>query len=175
MLTIICQHLYAQEFMGIKPEGKLDVVLANFQKKGFKLKAKKDLVLQMDGSMNNTPVEFFAYFTPITKVCWKFVVYLPEQRNWANIKQEYLDYRKVLVDKYGEPEKTYDFFSSPYYEGDGYEMSALALEKCFFQSFWDSGVSIQISQFKQVKIAYENTETVKTLDEENNKINKNNL
>jgi len=175
LLAIICQQLYAQEFMGIAPEGKPDVVLANFQKKGFKLKAKKVNHIQMDGMLNNTPVELFAFFTPVSGVCWKLVVYFPVQRNWVNIKQEYFDYRKVLMDKYGEPEKSYDFFVSPYYEGDGYEMSALAIEKVHFQSFWDNGVAIQISQFKQVKISYENTITCTVMEEEENKIKNKNL
>ena len=43
---------------------------------------------------------------------------------------------ELFTKKYGEPKDHFEFFSSPYYEGDGYELQALRKEKCNYISFW---------------------------------------
>ena len=80
----------------------------------------------------------------------------------------------VLSKKYGEPESTYNFFSSPYKEGDGDEMTAVAVDKCSYSAFWTktSGLWISISKFKQVVISYENITNSNLHTKEKNEIKK---
>lgn len=150
-------NIYAQEFMGIKVDGKKSELIAKFKEKGFKVvnNAKGSLIMD-GGSIGTTPIELVIIFTPKTEVAWKFAVYLPKQTEWYTLKAEYNKYKELFTSKYGEPESDYHFFSSPYYEGDGYEMSALGIEKCTYSCYWKDYYSIEISKYKQVKISYEN-------------------
>jgi hypothetical protein len=58
------------------------------------------------------------------------------------------------------PTSNYDNFLSPYKDGDGYEMQAVEKDKTNIAAFWlglsGANYSIEISKYKQVKIAYEN-------------------
>ena len=108
--------------------------------------------------------------TPISKKVWKFAVYLPAQTSWYSIKNQYQAKLSTLKDKYGEPKSSYENFINPYYEGDGYEMSAVTLDKVNYSAFWDNGISIEISKYKQVKICYENAENSALDDTEKTKI-----
>jgi hypothetical protein len=123
--------------------------------------------------VNGTEYELFISFTPKTKQVWKLSVFLPEVTSWSRIKSEYENYLGLLTEKYGSPEKAYTFFSTPYYEGDGYEMSAIKLEKCHYSAFWSDsiGIWIEISKFQQVKIVYENAKNSAINDFEKKQIN----
>lgn len=163
----------APEFMGIEVDGSRESIISQFKSKGFIVARDKadENSIKFTGRVNGVQMEVFAAFTRVSKKCWGFMIYLPEQTNWYDIKSQYKEYLQVLTDKYGKPNTTYDFFSSPYYEGDGYEMSALALGKCTYAAFWDK-YSIQISKFKQVKIQYENPVNSALDDQEEKKVNK---
>jgi hypothetical protein len=57
----------------------------------------------------------------------------------------------------------YAFFKSPYEEGDGYEMTAVAVEKCFWLSAWEANatypnqtIAVRITKSKRVSLVYEN-------------------
>lgn len=158
-LTLLFLNInsHAQEFMGIKVDGTKADLITKFKAKGFKVTSNEEGSLFMDGgNIGGTDVEVLVLFTPKTKVAWKFVVFLPKRNDWYTIKAEYEKYKDLFTTKYGEPESDYHFFSSPYYEGDGYEMSAVGLEKCHYACYWKDYYSIDISKYKQVKIAYEN-------------------
>jgi hypothetical protein len=156
-LTIIS---FSQEFIGIKVDGKINDVVEKFKGKGLRVTSSSTTpnVISMEGIVGNRNLELNIVCTPTTKIVWKFAVYLPKQTLWTSLKSEYEEYLDLLTKKYGEPEKTYNFFSSPYKEGDGYEMTAVAVEKCTYSAFWPEnlGLYIGISQWKQVKITYEN-------------------
>lgn len=77
-----------------------------------------------------------AVATPLTKIVCRVVVSLPEQQVWFKLKSDYNEFKEKLTKKYGKPQ-SYEFFTDPYYEGDGYEMSALSSEKCNFSSYFD--------------------------------------
>jgi hypothetical protein len=129
----------------------------------------------MEGNIGSKTYEIVISVTPKTKQVWKLSVYLPKSENWSRIKDEYNEYLDLLTTKYGKPEKTYAFFASPYKEGDGYEMIAVGLEKCYYTAFWEDtiGVSIQISKFKQVNVSYENKKNSELRDAEKKEIDSN--
>ncbi len=163
-----------QEFMGVKVEGDKTTFINQFKAKGFAVigDPSSDAVL-MRGTISGKAYELVVVSTPKTKKIWKLSVFLPEVTSWNSIKREYENYLNILIEKYGAPDKTYRFFSSPYEEGDGYEMSAITLEKCVYSAYWSEsvGVSIQISKYKQIKIAYENAKNSLLDDTEKKELN----
>lgn len=166
--------IYAQEFMGIKVDGTKTDLVTKFKAKGFKVTSNQEGSVIMDGgNIGGTEVEIVILFTPKTKVAWKFAVFLPKRIDWYTIKAEYEKYKELFVTKYGEPESDYHFFSSPYYEGDGYEISAIGLEKCHYACYWKDYYSIEISKYKQVKISYENPTNTLLNKQEKTKIETN--
>lgn len=79
-------------------------------------------------------------------------------------RRTYDDMKEVLMKKYGEPSKCYEFFSSPYREGDGYEEQAIRVGKGTFACFWQSKLSVEITDRLTVRIAYESESWSKELD-----------
>ena len=60
--------------------------------------------------------------------------------------------------KYGEPTEHFEFFSKPYYKGDGYEMQALRLDKCNYASYSEKEngtICVEMSKGWHQWIAYE--------------------
>lgn len=148
---------YSQEFIGIKVEGSKESVVAKYKAKGFKVSIPpSDNVTTMDGIVDNNKVEVLIVSTPITHKVWQIQVYLPKDVSWEDIKSRYNAYLNLLTEKYGAPSSSFDFFKKPYYEGDGYEMSAIVNNKAVYAAFWEN-VSLSISEWKQVCIKYENS------------------
>lgn len=150
---------FGQEFMGIKVDGNINDVVEKFKQKGLKVITNINSIgVTMKGLVANKETELIIQNCPTSKIVWKFAVYLPEKTTWYSLKSEYQEYLDLLIKKYGEPKDKFDSFSSPYEEGDGYEMSAVSLEKCNYAAYWTKkdGLSIEISKWKQVKINYEN-------------------
>lgn len=157
LLVLLVSLTNAQEFMGIKIDGTKPQAVQKFIAKGFKVKRQDDGWVQMLGTFNRQQVELYLSFTPTSKKFWKLSVYFPESNNWSTLKNDFLYYRKILTEKYGEPTQSYESFLSPYEEGDGYEMSAVITEKCTYAAFWlDVVVAVEISKYKQISITYEN-------------------
>jgi len=171
-LFLLAYTSFSQEFLGIKVGGTTTECVTKLKTKGFKYISKSGNVTEMKGLVNNINMQLFIVETPLSKKVWKFSIYLPEIKNWYNLKSEYLDYKKTLTEKYGEPEQEFDYFTSPYYEGDGYELSALRIEKCVYSAYWKN-VNLEISKYSQVRISYENTDNSALDTQEKEKLNKN--
>lgn len=170
-ILIINSNIYGQEFLGIKVGGKLSEVVAKFKLKGFKVTTPDNLNPILTGKAGVSNVEIIILSSPISKTVYKFSVYLPKQNDWESIKSEYEDYLKTLTTKYGIPTSSFNFFSSPYKEGEGDEMNAIAMEKCHYAAYWEN-ISMEISEYKQVKIAYENAKNYEIRDAEVAKLKK---
>jgi hypothetical protein len=172
-MVLVSVVSYGQEFMGVKVDGKKDLAITTFKSKGFILTDDSDGSAVMKGKIGSDPAELFILYSPITKTVWSYKVFLPKQTTWSYLKSDYEKYLNILTEKYGSPEKTYTFFSSPYDEGDGYEMTAVAVDKCTYAAFWtkEQGVRIKISKYKQVQISYENAKNSELDDAETKSIN----
>ena len=159
-ITLIASvSVFAQEFIGIKVDGKKIDVIQKFKAKGFTVDgdASKNVV-KMLGTVAGKKIEVNIVASPTSQTVWKFAVYLPAQTSWYSLKGDYNEFLSTLTSKYGQPEKTYEFFSSPYSEGDGYEMTGVFMDKCNYAAFWSDsiGITLEISKWKQVRINYEN-------------------
>ena len=108
-------------------------------------------------------------FSTLDKSCiYKVTVFLPTKTTWYELKSCYFSMIGSYKNKYGEPTDDYKFFSSPYYDGDGYEMSAVTLEKCHYVAFWEFNygtIMLEISKYKQVGIVYEDAKNVEKVME----------
>lgn len=163
---------YCQEFIGIKVEGTNESVIAKYKAKGFKISTPpSNTITTMNGVVDNNKVEVLIVSTPITHMVWQIQVYLPKDVSWEDIKTRYNDYFRVLTEKYGSPTQSFNFFKDPYYEGDGFEMSAVRNNKAVYSAFWDR-ISLSISEWQQVCIKYENTVNADLSEEEKKVMNK---
>ena len=86
-----------------------------------------------NGIGNNNLVTII--LSPKTKTCWKLIVYKTNMSSWDALKQEYDRTIDAIKEKYIY--EAYDErFLSPYVEGDGYEISAIKLDKCIWKTFY---------------------------------------
>lgn len=171
-LVITSIASYSQEFIGIKVDGTMESVVAKYKAKGFKVSiSPSSSTTTMDGIVDNNKVEVLVVSTPITHKVWQIQVYLPKDVSWEDIKKRYNDYFQVLTEKYGSPIQSFNFFKDPYYEGDGFEMSAIKNDKVVYSAFWDR-VGLSISEWQQVCIKYENSVNADLYEEERKIVDK---
>lgn len=154
--------LYAQSehltFKEIPINGKLSDFVEKLKKDGFYDLDLKGFQATMKGKFVGKECDIIITSTPKSNIVWKVSVYLPVDTNWYSIKSSYKTFIEQYKLKYGQPTKSYDFFSDPYYEGDGYEMQALRKEKCHYLSYWKTNlgsIEASISKYQQLKFTYE--------------------
>ena len=81
----------------------------------------------------------------------------------AKARQEYRATKDVLTTKYGAPTNCFEYFKSPYEEGDGYEEQAIKLSKAVFTCFWgdpshaagNGSISLEITTKLNLRLEYE--------------------
>jgi len=161
----------AQTFDGVPISGDLTTTITKLKAKGYifqKNMANGGAILK--GKVATQNVDLYVYITPKTKQVCKFVVFFAEETSWYSLKSQYEKYLEILTEKYGEPSDKFAFFKSPYEEGDGYEMSAVTLEKAVFSSYWmnkdNTTIALSISKWKQVSIGYENDKNMELKNKE---------
>lgn len=145
MLAIILtsiQLTYAQEhmtFQGIPIDGSLDSMITKLEGKGFKRDKHvyDDNTAIMTGTFTGKEGTLVICATPKTNVVWKIAVFFEKKDSWYSLESDYKEYKEAYTTKYGKPKKHYEFFSDPYYEGDGYELQACRLGKCHYLSIWE--------------------------------------
>ena len=150
----------AQVFDGVSISGDLPTAISKFKAKGYTLKKYFENGAIMNGKVGYRNIELFIFLTPKSRKIYKFTVYFEEQLSWSSLKDDYDKYYVLLKDKYGDPDSEYSFFTNPYEAGDGYEMTAVQLEKATFASYWlrrnKTTIALSISKYKQVELSYEN-------------------
>lgn len=166
MLIIVCLiaviSSFAQsshlEFKNIPIDGKLSDFVSKLEKEGFVFKKyARDYVAVMEGVFAGNYATIYILATPESKIVWKVTAGYNEKESWNSLKSDYLEIRSLYTTKYGAPEH-FEFFSKPYYEGDGYELQALRKEKCTYASFYSlplGTVVVEITQFCKVQVGYE--------------------
>lgn len=160
--AFVMNFSFSQSFDGVSISGDLPTAVARYKVKGYTLTKYIDNGAILKGKIMSTEIELFILVTPKTKRVFKVVAYLNEDISWTSLKSTYMRFLGILTDKYGNPDGSYESFTTPYYEGDGYELSAVGLEKVNYSAYWlnksEMNIGVEISTFKQVKITYENKE-----------------
>lgn len=124
------------QFMGIDIDGNCSSFVQKLSAKGFTLKENIETGgAIMHGTFTGKNVEVYILVTPISKQVMSVSVYYPKDNSWSSIKYDYFKLKNSFKQKY-PLEKEFEFFSNPYYEGDGYEMQAVQNDKCHYVSFF---------------------------------------
>jgi hypothetical protein len=122
-------------FMDIPITGSVKDFVLSLEKKGFKSIVVESSGGKMTGVFAQKDVDVYIMPTPKTNVVYAISVVFDEQKTWESIKFDYLELKDALTKKYGNPISR-ESFNKPYYEGDGYEMTALLSENVTFVSRW---------------------------------------
>lgn len=162
ILTLLPAWSFAQEkhleFKGIPIDGQLTEFVEKLKNEGYTLVQQEWFVAQLEGKFANKDCNIYVLATPKTNIVESVVVHLPQSTSWQTIQSDYYSYKEIFTNKYGAPYDSYEFFSNPYNEGDGYEMQAIREEKCHYISFWgvpEGTIYVQISGYEQITFTYE--------------------
>ena len=125
-------------FKGLSLSGSLDDFVGNLVSQGYVLKDSQPLGAILKGSFaSETDCSIGVLTTKRTHQVYCVAVSFEPKTSWSSLKSQYREYKSMLSLKYGEPSKQIERFYSPYYEGDGYELQALRMDKCNFTSFFE--------------------------------------
>ena len=142
-IILFTTGLFAQSehltFKGTPIDGSLPQFVSAMKNVGYELvyQSPDGDGAALSGKFTNQEATLIVLCTPKTHTVWKIAVDFEDQSNWYSLKSSYLNFKKSLTAKYGNPTSEYEFFGSPYNEGDGYEMTAIFAEKCYYESFFD--------------------------------------
>ncbi len=175
-IMLFTQFTFAQSFNGVPISGDMATAVTRFKAKGFTVTDNLKNMTVMKGTIQGIPTEVFIKVTPISKQVYAFSMYFTNHISWFGIKGEYDKFKDILTEKYGQPDNEYDFFSTPYYLGDGYELQALRLEKCTYATYWfgkeNMNIALEMSKYEQVNITYENQKLIEVRSREVEQLNK---
>jgi hypothetical protein len=128
--------------------------------------------ISFDGRLLNQDALVLAWFdnqNQLVKTSVYILTKVGRGEEFPTAKTNYENLKAILTNRYGEPTDTFQFFSSPYEEGDGYEDTAFAVNKGHYASFWtdyeNGSLSLTIDTDVDVALAYETKEWGKYLDE----------
>lgn len=134
------ESLSHYSFQGIEMNMKVGAFSTELSRKGYAiLYAKEDsTACILSGTFaGKDDCSIIVFGTPKSKIVWKVSILFPETKSWYSVKNNYMTLVESYTKKYGNPQKHFEFFSSPYEEGDGYEISAISLEKCHYLSMFE--------------------------------------
>jgi hypothetical protein len=97
LLLSVTASGFSQEFDGVKIAGSKNSFIKAMLAKGYTVKSDKDESVTLKGNASHPTLELFAFFSPVTKLTWKLVVYLPEQTSWYDLKSQYTQYLDLLI------------------------------------------------------------------------------
>ena len=159
--VLIVTFAQAQEHMTFKDismDCDLTTFVSKLEAKGYTTDLIQDNGAALSGDFaGKKDCTILVVCTANSKLVWKVGVKFPERTSWSSLKSEYKSLKESYSKKYGIPE-SFEFFSKPYYEGDGYELQALRLEKCHYASFYNTpagGISLEINADKRILVTYE--------------------
>ena len=145
-------------FKGIEINGSLDDIRMQLENKGFSFISNIENGIVLEGDFAGfSNCEIIVSYSPYINLVWRIIVLLPQKSQWYDLKEEYFRCKDLFLKKYGKPQ-SYEYFTSPYEEGDGYEMTAVSSENCSYASYFDTSlgfVVVKISVDERVMFVYE--------------------
>ena len=152
---------FAQEhldFRGVPIDGHLDDFVSKMETMGYTVKQREGEIVIMTGQFTNRDVELWIVSSSQTKTVWKVIIDFSKSSSWSSLESSYFEYKDLYIKKYGSTKNSYEFFSKPYYKGDGYELQALRKDKCTYATFFKTanGTSaVKLTKFENLQIGYE--------------------
>ena len=124
-------------FKGIPITGAASDFADELVRQGYDIQTSDDGSIVLKGKFTDKDCLIVLTVTPQSKIVSGVGVLFDEKYNtWSSIKSEYNRYKKLYEKKYGIPQIDNHRFDRPYYEGDGYEMTALRVDKCNYLTAW---------------------------------------
>lgn len=157
-------------FKNIPIDGNYKEFVKKMKGDGGEVILEREGVVVLKYKFTGKPCELFVLYTPKTNIVWKVAVSFDKYISWKSIKSDYFDFKDLYTKKYGNPD-SFEFFSDPYYEGDGYEMQAIRNEKCTYTSFFEAEngyISVKIGTTESIFLSYEDkiNSNISTKEEE---------
>lgn len=155
------------EFRGIPIDGDMSSFVNQLNQLGYTGSIENGMAM-LTGKFGGKDVTVAVYASERSSLVYQVIVVFPNETSWYSLKSYYRELKNSLSTKYGAPYNSNEYFSSPYHEGDGYEMSAVRLGKVHYVSrFSTPSGQITLTIFKDgaPMIAYEdkiNAEKKKT-------------
>lgn len=139
-ITAFCQTTEHLKFMGIPINGTPYAFTQKMAAKGFKHYPSEDtdgynLYKGKFAGYNDCIIEAMKFNNTV----YAIAISIPINTNntWNGIKSAYLKIRNNIYNKYNIINvDTNEYFDKPYYEGDGYELTAIFAEACHFTTIF---------------------------------------
>lgn len=147
------EHL---SFKGVPIDGTLMEYVSKMKQSGFILIRTEDGVAMLEG-------EFAGYKDCIVGVSTlkgkdlvsKITVIFPNQKSWSPLASNYFNLKEMLIEKYGQPSKSIEKFSSFKPDDDGSKMTQVHLDACnYVTTFETDKGSIELSIKGDLSSAY---------------------
>ena len=161
------------KFMGIEMNCAVDIAMLDLEKKGFEIIDIRKEGYIMSGKFIDRNALVTLHVTPKTNLFYRANIFFNEHTSWYSLKSEFLEVVKYYKAKYKSISSSRTFID-PYYEGDGYELQGVSMDKCFYYERFEAEggkISIEISDMKRVQIRYEDKNNAKKNEQETIAIN----
>ena len=161
------------KFMGIEMNCAVDIAMLDLEKKGFEMIDIRKEGYIMSGKFIDRNALVTLHATPKTNLFYRANIFFNEHTSWYSLKSEFLEVVKYYKAKYKSISSSRTFID-PYYEGDGYELQGVSMDKCFYYERFEAEggkISIEISDMKRVQIRYEDKNNAKKNEQETIAIN----
>lgn len=156
------------KFMDMEVSGDAGKFKTSLIKKGFKYIKSFESSYEFMGKFANEYVRLTVLASPETKKVCKVIVYFSEKKTWVDLRNDYFEKKNLYKEKY-PLDAEFEFFSSPYEEGDSYEMRAVKTDNCRYKSFFlalGGYITVEIEKTSNIKVIYEDRENTKIAQKE---------
>lgn len=175
LLSFAQEHI---EFKGIPLNGSSMSFASKLKAKGYEQVYHSNFDYVLKGQFTGKEATVYVLGTRSSGTVWKVVAQLPEEDSWAHLKSDYNKYIELFTQKYGTPSDHFEFFSTPYYEGDGYELQALKNDKCTYSTYFKTEkgtLNVAITSSGNLSLGYEDKINTEIQTEEKNNADLNDI
>lgn len=154
--------------MGLELNGKYENFRDSLKARGFKYVSSFHSIHNFKGKFEGENVSLSVLASVNSDTVCKVIIYFPIRNQWYDLMSDYAKKVELYSEKY-PIDKDYEFFLSPYDDGDGYEMKAVAKDKCRYISFFlakGGHITVEIDKTARVKVVYEDRENIKKAQQE---------
>jgi hypothetical protein len=176
-ITILASAQEHLKFKNVPIDGSLNSFVQKLNDEGLALDLEKysNQIAVLHGDFAGLSNCTFHILTTKSGTVCKVMVTSDNYYSWRTVKSEYNKYKELYLGKYTY-EAEYEFFSRPYYEGDGYELSAIALDKAHFVTFFKAeggGITVRIGAINSskgfIRFIYEDDKNMNRYSDEKTK------
>lgn len=181
IISLVALSASAQEHLkvkGVAIDGTVESFITKMKAAGLTYNSRYSQAVGvpvLDGDFAGLSDCHFSILHTKNRTVCKVLITSDDIGGWFSTKSKYNDLKELLSTKY-EVVRSFEYFEDPYYEGDGYELSAIRQEKGTYKTFFrcDEGyVTLTISATNSttgyLSLAYEDTINMAKFSEERNR------